>query len=70
MATDLSSPAAGDREAPPLLALNRAAGLAIDWRTAQCGWRGERIDYGLAIEALIQRRDRARAEKEAVHVVE
>jgi hypothetical protein len=43
-----------------LLALNRAAGLEIDWRTARCGWRGERIDYGLTIEALIQRRDRAR----------
>jgi hypothetical protein len=50
---------AGD--APSLLALNRAAGLAIDWQTARCGWLGERIDYGLAIEALIQRRNMTRA---------
>jgi hypothetical protein len=56
------------RHAPAVFAVNRAAGLAIDWRTARCGWHGERIDYGLAIEALIQRRDRARAGNGATSV--
>ena len=56
---------AGDRRTPALFALNRAAGVPIDWRTARCGWLGERIDYSLAIEALIQRRDRARAANRA-----
>jgi hypothetical protein len=41
-----------------LLAGNRAAGLAIDTRTARSRWLGERMDYSLAIEHLIQVRDR------------
>jgi hypothetical protein len=44
-----------------LAALNRDRGLAVDADTSRCGWRGERIDYGLAIEALVQRRDLAAA---------
>jgi hypothetical protein len=64
---DVSAPASGvasphgDRGEPSLFALNRDDGLTIDWQTARCGWLGERIDYGLAIEALIQRRNIARA---------
>jgi Domain of unknown function (DUF222)/HNH endonuclease len=51
----------GDRDAPvhlALLAQNRERGLTIDWRTSRCQWLGEGMDYGLAVEALIQRRDR------------
>jgi hypothetical protein len=44
---------------PALFALNRAAGVAIDWQTARCRWLGERMDYGLAVQALVQRRDLA-----------
>jgi hypothetical protein len=40
-----------------LVALNREVGLAIDWQTSRCQWLGERMDYGLAVEALVQRRD-------------
>jgi hypothetical protein len=43
-----------------LLESNRTAGLAIDTRTARCRWLGERMDYSLAIEHLIQVRDRRR----------
>jgi hypothetical protein len=48
-----------------LFALNRAAGLDIDWQTGRCLWLGERIDYGLGVEALIQRRDLARMAHES-----
>lgn len=41
-----------------LLEGNRAAGLEIDTHTARCRWLGERMDYGVAIEHLIQVRDR------------
>jgi hypothetical protein len=44
-----------------LLARNRENGLAIHWRTARCRWGGERMDYALAVQALIQRRDMAAA---------
>jgi hypothetical protein len=44
-----------------LLGLNREAGLAIDWQTSRCRWLGERMDYGLAIEALVQQRACARS---------
>jgi hypothetical protein len=37
-----------------LLEGNRAVGLEIDTHTARCRWLGERMDYGLAIEHLIQ----------------
>ena len=33
-------------------AFNAARGLAINAGTARCGWRGERMDYNIAIEAL------------------
>ena len=32
------------------------AGLAIDAGTASCRWRGERMDYGLAVTGLLARR--------------
>ena len=35
-----------------LAAVNAARGLAIDARTARCGWGGERMDYDIAIDAL------------------
>ncbi|HEY8519282.1 MAG TPA: DUF222 domain-containing protein [Gammaproteobacteria bacterium] len=41
----------------PLYALSREAGLAISWRTARSKWTGEKMDYGLAAEALFRRRD-------------
>jgi hypothetical protein len=44
---------------PAVFAVNHQAGLAIDWRTSRCQWLGERMDYGLAVQALIQRRDSA-----------
>jgi hypothetical protein len=53
--------AGGDTEPLRLLGLNREAGLAIDWQTSRCRWLGERMDYGLAVQALVQRRDSAAA---------
>jgi hypothetical protein len=47
--------------APSVTALragNQAQDLVIDTHTARCRWLGERMDYGLAIEHLIQVRDR------------
>ena len=35
-----------------LAAFNAARGLAINARTARCGWGGERMDYNIAIDAL------------------
>jgi hypothetical protein len=40
------------RTAPTLDVLNREAGLAITAETSRCQWRGERMDYSMAIEAL------------------
>jgi hypothetical protein len=34
-------------------------GIAIDASTAATRWRGERMDHALAIEVLLQRRERA-----------
>lgn len=42
-----------------LVADHRERGLAIDPRTAATRWRGERMDYGLAVEVLLQRSRRA-----------
>ena len=53
---NISRGASGEARVPKLFALNREAGVAINWRTARCGWRGERMDYGLALQALMQRR--------------
>ena len=36
----------------PLAECNDRHGIAIDAGTASCGWRGERMDYGLAMERL------------------
>jgi len=36
-----------------LVAAHEAQGLEIDARTATTGWRGERMDYGMAIDLLI-----------------
>ena len=36
----------------PLAVFNGQRGVAIDADTARCGWRGERMDYGMAMETL------------------
>ena len=36
----------------PLSEYNRRRGVDIDAKTARCGWRGEVMDYGIAIESL------------------
>ena len=41
-----------DSEQVPLAAYNRRHGVTVDAETARCGWRGERMDYGLAMERL------------------
>jgi Domain of unknown function (DUF222)/HNH endonuclease len=38
-----------------LVQAHRSAGLEITHATAETGWRGERMDYGLAVEGLLQR---------------
>jgi Domain of unknown function (DUF222)/HNH endonuclease len=38
-----------------LAATHRAMGVEITPATAMTGWRGERMDYGLAIDALVRR---------------
>jgi hypothetical protein len=43
-----------------LPALNRDRGLEIDRTTAATGWTGESMDYGWAVQALLQRRQCAR----------
>jgi hypothetical protein len=40
--------------------LNARQGIHIDRRTAATLWRGERMDYGLAIQVLLQKVERAR----------
>ena len=45
--------AAGGAE--QLKAFNTARGLSIDAGTARCRWRGERMDYDIAIDALCRR---------------
>ena len=39
---------------------NEQSGAQISARTAATGWRGERMDYGIAIDALLYRTARAR----------
>ena len=39
---------------------NEKTGVRITARTAATGWRGERMDYGIAIDALLYRAARAR----------
>lgn len=43
-----------------LAATHRACGIQLDPQTAVPRWRGERIDYGLAIDVLLQHAKRAR----------
>jgi hypothetical protein len=43
-----------------LVATHRNQGLQIDKNTAVTRWRGERMDYRLAVDALLQRAARAR----------
>ncbi|MGH8284377.1 MAG: DUF222 domain-containing protein, partial [Steroidobacteraceae bacterium] len=43
-----------------LAATHRACGIHIDPQTTVPRWRGERIDYGLAIDVLLQHAKRAR----------
>jgi hypothetical protein len=42
----------GFEETLRLHMLNREAGLAINAETSRCQWRGERMDYSMAIEAM------------------
>jgi hypothetical protein len=42
-----------------LVAAHQARELEISAQTAITGWRGERLDYGLAVEGLLQRAKRA-----------
>jgi hypothetical protein len=42
----------GFEETLRLHMLNREAGLAITAETSRCHWRGERMDYSMAIEAM------------------
>jgi hypothetical protein len=49
-----------------LLAVHHAQGIRIDKNTAATRWRGEKMDYGLGIDVLLQhakRRPRVSAEK-------
>ncbi|HSN70821.1 MAG TPA: hypothetical protein VLT59_04900, partial [Steroidobacteraceae bacterium] len=41
--------------------LNRDQVIAIDPNTARTRWLGETMDYGLAVDALLQRRRKAQA---------
>ena len=41
-------------------ALNRDHGIAINRETAGTRWLGETMDYGLAVDALLQQRREAR----------
>ena len=47
---EMCKPGAPDKL--PLAAYNQRRGVSIDATTARCGWRGEVMDYGLAIERL------------------
>jgi hypothetical protein len=42
-----------------LQAVHDEKGIHIDKRTATTRWRGEKMDYGLAIDVLLQRARRA-----------
>ncbi|HKZ74801.1 MAG TPA: DUF222 domain-containing protein [Steroidobacteraceae bacterium] len=42
-----------------LSVIHHASGIHIDASTARSRWRGEAIDYGLAVEALLQRATRS-----------
>jgi hypothetical protein len=42
------------------VATDRALGIHIDRNTAATRWRGETMDYGLAIETLLHRARKSR----------
>lgn len=42
------------RVVPALRDANEAAGIRIDATTAACGWAGEQMDYGMAVEGLMR----------------
>jgi hypothetical protein len=48
----------GPCDGTELVATHRALGIAIDATTAATRWRGERMDHALAIDVLLQRRER------------
>jgi len=54
----VSAPTTGPAAAPAPLP-SHAGGTEITAATAACRWRGERLDYGLAIEVLLAQRARA-----------
>jgi hypothetical protein len=41
---------------------SRTAGAQITHTTAETGWRGERMNYGLAVESLLQRWQRGKSD--------
>lgn len=46
------------RPVPDLPALHREHDIGIDTRTAVTRWAGESMDYGLAVQVLLQKRRR------------
>jgi len=53
-----------------LVAAHRERSVHIDWKTATTGWRGETMDYDIALDVLFQRVQRAKnvsAETSIVH---
>ena len=53
----LGSGAADVHDEPASFALDGGHGFGIDVAANRSGWRGERMDYGLAMQALARRRD-------------
>ena len=47
-------------DAEALRAVHEQQGIRIDKNTARTRWRGEKMDYGLGIEVLLQHARRAR----------
>ena len=43
-----------------LVAMNEAADIQVTPRTAITGWTGESIDYGIAVECLLEKAERDR----------
>jgi hypothetical protein len=49
-----------------LAAAHAERGIEIDARTAATGWRGERMDYAIAVDALLYRAAHSQAAKSAI----
>jgi hypothetical protein len=60
------APDLGFEETLRLHMLNREAGVAITPDTGRCQWRGERMDYSMAIESMQFLEQRAGAAPAAV----